>query len=219
MGLSTAPPPTKKNRIHTWHFTQFSSKRWRPRSEPIVPRCPQARPRTPEIWSIRAPGFWGRVRLCKTGGNLALVSCLALSSDVPIALQVLFYPVADCEFGRPSYAEHGTGLPLTRDDMRWFFEQYAHPSQWNDPRISALKGTLSSAPCTWLGLARHDVLLSEGLLLGKELQKAGVPVQLQVYEDLTHGFARWFNHVDSVNGALRDACHVMRAAVERAGPA
>lgn len=153
------------------------------------------------------------------GGSLALVSCLALSSDVPIALQVLFYPVADCEFGRPSYAEHGTGLPLTRDDMRWFFEQYAHPSQWNDPRISALKGTLSSAPRTWLGLARHDVLLSEGLLLGKELQKAGVPVQLQVYEDLTHGFARWFNHVDSVNGALRDACHVMRAAVERAGPA
>lgn len=149
------------------------------------------------------------------GGNLALVSCLALSNEMPIALQVLFYPVADCDFARPSYAEYGTGLPLTSEDMRWFFDQYAPQSQWDDPRISPLKGALSSAPRTWLGLARHDVLLSEGLLLGKGLQQAGVSVQMHVYEDLTHGFARWFNHVDSVDGALRDACQAMCGAVER----
>jgi len=149
------------------------------------------------------------------GGNLALVSSLELSSDVPIALQILFYPVADCDFSRPSYIEHGSGLPLTGDDMRWFFERYASKEDWINPRISPLRGSLSKAPPTWLGLAQNDVLLSEGLLLGKALQEAGVSLQLQVYQDLTHGFARWFNHVDSASKALSETCQAMRAAVGR----
>ena len=62
------------------------------------------------------------------GGNLAAVSALRArdSGGPPIALQVLVYPVVDCDLDRRSYHEYdGDELILNRRDMVWFWDHYA----------------------------------------------------------------------------------------------
>ncbi len=60
------------------------------------------------------------------GGNLAAV-CALLARDAggpDIAMQVLVYPVVDCDFETASYKENGAGYVLTELDMKWFFSCY-----------------------------------------------------------------------------------------------
>lgn len=146
------------------------------------------------------------------GANLATVSALALGQECDIALQALFYPVTDCDFEQPSYSEFSTGLLLTRADMRWFFDYYAPPADWGSVRISPLRASLADAPPAWIALAHYDVLRSEGEAYARKLDEAGVAVQFKIWPDLTHGFARWFNLVDTANQAVGAAADAMRAA-------
>ncbi len=60
------------------------------------------------------------------GGTLAAaVAVRARDRGLSLALQLLVYPVMDCEFERPSYRENGTGYGLTEGAMRWFWGQYS----------------------------------------------------------------------------------------------
>ena len=141
------------------------------------------------------------------GANLATVAALALRREVTIALQALVYPVTDSDFDTPSYREHGTGLPLTADDMAWFLRHYAPPAAWRDPRIAPLRTPdLSGAPPAWIGVAAHDVLRDEGEAYAARLADAGVAVTLRRFDDLAHGFVRMPNLVDSADRALDALC-------------
>lgn len=144
------------------------------------------------------------------GANLATVAALALREQIEIALQLLFYPVTDCNMETSSYREYAEGLPLARKDMQWFYLNYASASQWQNPKISPLRADVTGAPPAWIGIAEYDVLRSEGVAYANLLEKAGVPVQWKIYPDLTHGFARWFNLVDSASLAIDDAVQVIR---------
>ncbi len=150
------------------------------------------------------------------GGNLAAATALALAPHLSIPLQLLFYPVVDCEFERESYRRFGAGLLLTAADMRWFFSQYAQPGQWKDPRIAVLQAPgLSSAPPTWIAIAAHDVLADECRAFAHRLAAAGVAVTSRDYGDLMHGFARMYGLVDSANHALDEAATALKAAFDR----
>ena len=74
------------------------------------------------------------------GANLATVAVNALRGEIEIALQLLFYPVTDCNTDTLSYRAHGEGLFITRADMQWFYQHYAPEQLWSDPRISPLRG-------------------------------------------------------------------------------
>ncbi|MEO8298892.1 MAG: alpha/beta hydrolase [Burkholderiales bacterium] len=147
------------------------------------------------------------------GGNLATVAALALRGQVDIALQLLFYPVTDCDFNTASYREFAEGQNLTRADMQWFFRHYAPEAMWADPRIAPMRADLAGAPPAWLGLAEVDVLRSEGQAYAQRLAAAGVPVQVRTFAGLPHAYARWFNLVDAVDVALDDAAQAARAAL------
>ena len=67
------------------------------------------------------------------GANLATVAVRKMPRTERLQAQVLFYPVTDCDFNNESYLAHGTGLPLSRADMQWFFGHYAPPGLWPDP--------------------------------------------------------------------------------------
>ncbi len=75
------------------------------------------------------------------GGNLATVAARRLDGRVSIVFQGLIYPVADCDFSRPSYGEHADGFPLKRRDMPWFFNHYAPVTLHDTPDISPLRTT------------------------------------------------------------------------------
>ena len=61
------------------------------------------------------------------GGNLAAVMAhrAKAAGGPPIAVQVLAYPVTDCDLDTTSYRDPANQLMVSRDDMIWFWDHYA----------------------------------------------------------------------------------------------
>lgn len=146
------------------------------------------------------------------GGNLATVCCARLADPAAVCLQVLYYPVTDCDFSRGSYDAHGEGLPLTAADMRWFFGHYAPVATWADPAISPLRGPLPRVPAVVV-TAEYDVLADEGAAYADALAAAGVPVRHRRVPGVTHGFIRLHNLFDVADAELTAIATDIRAAV------
>lgn len=139
------------------------------------------------------------------GANLGIVAARSLRTDVKVALLALVYPVTDAPMGTASYQTYGQDLPLTSQDMAWFFGHYAPQAQWLDPRISPLRmASLRGSPPVWMATAEYDVLRDEGEAFAARLEADGVPVELRRYDGLTHGFIRLTNLVDTADAALSD---------------
>lgn len=145
------------------------------------------------------------------GANLATVAVTTLAAEVEVALQLLFYPVADCDMDTPSYREHAEGFFVSRADMQWFYGHYAPAEQWSDPRISPLRAKdLRGAAPAWIAVAEHDVLHDEAIAYARRLGDAGVPVRLRRFEGMGHGFARMMNYIDTADRALDEAAAEIR---------
>jgi acetyl esterase len=137
------------------------------------------------------------------GANLAAVSLNTMAPRPQVAGQLLVYPVADCDFERPSYLEQSDGMQLTRPDMQWFFSHYAPRELHADPRVSPLRAPADPAlPRTVVFTAECDVLRDEGEAYAAHLQAAGVSVTAHRIAGLPHGFIRLHNLVDAADAAL-----------------
>jgi acetyl esterase len=151
------------------------------------------------------------------GANLATVAAAGLRGRARIAMQCLLYPVVDTDTTRPSYLEHGEGLPLTRSDMLWFAGHYADVGAWGDPRVSPLRHPdLAGSPPAWIAAAEYDVLRDEAIAYADALRAAGVPVDVRVVPSLAHGFARLFNHLPEADAVVREAARAIRRGVDAA---
>jgi acetyl esterase len=149
-------------------------------------------------WTARhAPSIGGdaaRIAVMgdSAGGNLAAVCALhARDAGAPrLALQVLVYPVTDCDMTTPSYRENGDGYLLTETQMRWFFSCYTRgdvdPTDW---RICPLRARdLSGVAPAFVVTAEFDPLRDEGERYAVRLGEAGVPVQKYRYDGMVHAF-------------------------------
>jgi len=149
----------------------------------------------------------GRVPLIvagdSAGGNLSAIMAqrakAAASSgmDSPaIALQVLVYPVTDCDLDTTSYLDPANQLLLSRESMVWFWDHYApEPEARLHPDASPLRQTdLANLPPAVVLTAEHDPLRDEGELYATRLIQAGVPVRHQRFAGQMHGFFT-MNHV------------------------
>jgi acetyl esterase len=148
------------------------------------------------------------------GGNLATVcSMLARDRGGPkIALQILMYPVCDCDMETPSYRENGKGYVLTVADMNWFFDHYLQGDKAKraDPLISPLRALrLEGLPPALIMTAEYDVLRDEAETYGKRLAAAGVKVCIKRYRGVTHGFVRLQNFVDVARTGMDDVAKAM----------
>jgi acetyl esterase len=143
------------------------------------------------------------------GANLATVA-LAGRSRKDVALQVLFYPVVDCDTNTPSYGLPRDDLFLSREDMQWFFRHYAPSDLWPDPRISPLRApSLAGMPPAWIATAEYDVLRDEAEAYGRRLEAEGVKVWLRRFDGMGHGFVRMMNLVEDANSAFDDVARVI----------
>ena len=148
------------------------------------------------------------------GANLAAVANLRLAGEVPVRLQILYYPVTDCDFETPSYRAHGEGMPLKGRDIRWFFQHYADPQDWPSADISPLRSDkLNLSPPTILITAEFDTLLDEGRAYAERLDQAGVNISYRELPGLPHGFIRWLDfcapsrdELIRVGREIRQAC-------------
>ena len=141
------------------------------------------------------------------GGNLAAV-CALLARDAgapDLALQVLVYPVVDCDFGTRSYRENGKGFLLTEDDMRWCFSCYTGTDiDRGDWRISPLRAPdLHGVAPAVVITAEYDPLRDEGQAYARRLEAAGVSVAHFSYEGMIHAFFGLSAAFDASRDALQ----------------
>jgi acetyl esterase len=149
------------------------------------------------------------------GGNLAAVLARrARDEGIPVALQLLVYPVTDAAMDTASYQENATGYWLTRAGMEWFWGQYApdgddrfHPDA-SPLRAGDLRGVAPALVIT----AEYDPLRDEGEAYAARLSEAGVPVTMRRYDGMVHGFFRLPAMIDRSEDALREASNALRDA-------
>jgi acetyl esterase len=64
----------------------------------------------------------------------------------------------------------------------------------------------------WIGLAECDPLVDEGVAYGDMLRLAGVPVELEIYHGVVHGFVNMGRVIPEARKAHDDAGHALKRA-------
>lgn len=127
------------------------------------------------------------------GGQLAALA--ALRAPGLARTQMLVYPALDPRMGSPAYREFAAGPMLTAAEMALCWGAYLGGADPAGASVLAA-GDLTGAPPTWIAIAAHDPLRDDGLMYARALEAAGVPVVVEAYDDMTHGFLRWGGAVD-----------------------
>lgn len=102
------------------------------------------------------------------GGNMAaVISLTAKNNNGPkIKLQVLLWPVTDSNFETGSYNQFATGRFLTKNMMKWFWDNYTtDANKRKEIYASPLQATLEQLkglPPAVVQVAENDVLRDEG---------------------------------------------------------
>jgi acetyl esterase len=166
---------------------------------------------TEAVGSVNAPLI---VAGDSAGGNLsAVMAQRAKKAGGPvIGLQVLVYPVTDCDINTTSYLDPANQLLLSRESMIWFWDHYAPvEAARTHPDASPLRSTaLAGLPPAVVLTAEHDPLRDEGELYATQLIKAGVRVRHRRFAGQMHGF---FTMLDVLPGA-RDGLDFVVAAID-----
>ena len=142
------------------------------------------------------------------GGNLALATALLLrdTGGPKLAGIVAAYPVCDSRFDTPSYQEFATGHVLTREKMAFYWSVYVpHEADRSHPLAAPLRADLTGLPPVLVLLAELDVLRSEGEALAAKLREAAVPVELEIFPGVLHGFLRATDGVTKARDAVAKA--------------
>lgn len=128
------------------------------------------------------------------GGNMAaVVSLMAKEKGGPkIRFQALLWPVTDANFETASYKEFETGYFLTRNMMKWFWDNYttdaAKRREVHASPLQASPAQLAGLPPALIQTAELDVLRDEGEAYGRQLGAAGVDVVVTRYNGMIHDF-------------------------------
>ena len=116
----------------------------------------------------------------------------ARARGIPLAFQLLIYPVIEPDFETSSYREHAVSATLTRADMMDYWRHYVGEAlDTRDPRaVPSRAASLADLPPAHVVVAELDPLRDEGVRYAGLLRAAGVPTTLVEAPRLTHGFLR-----------------------------
>ncbi|MGN8982260.1 alpha/beta hydrolase fold domain-containing protein [Enterococcus villorum] len=128
------------------------------------------------------------------GGNMATVMTILTKQrqGLPIKKQLLYYPVTDANFDTESYQQFGEDYFLTKEGMKWFWDQYTTDEQ-ERAKITAspLRATseeLKGLPPAMILTGEADVLRDEGEAYARKLREAGVAVTQVRFQGIIHDF-------------------------------
>ena len=148
------------------------------------------------------------------GGTLAAVCALmARDARLPLRLQLLFYPGCTGRSDLPSHHDYGKGFLLDQTTIEWFFGHYIDEDERDDWRFAPINAEdhTGLAPA-WIGLAECDPLVDGGMRYADTLRMAGVPVDLEIYRGLVHGFATMGRALPDALTAHADAGRALKNA-------
>ncbi|VEB34601.1 alpha/beta hydrolase [Legionella sainthelensi] len=126
------------------------------------------------------------------GGNLAISVGHKLKErgDNVIKGLALIYPSVDFSMSYDSYQRNGTGFLLTREKIKWYFDNYFRN---DEDRIQAspihFKNLELLPPC-YIAAAEYDPLFDEAIAFAKKIEALGVAVQLEEFKGMIHVFAQ-----------------------------
>lgn len=156
------------------------------------------------------------------GGTLAAVTAIsARDAGWPLALQLLFYPGTGGHQDTPSHKTFARGFLLEEAHITYFFGHYLRsPQDRDDWRFAPLNGVddagherdLDGVAPAWIGLAECDPLTDEGVQYADRLRLAGVPVDLEIYPGVVHGFIQFGRAIPAALTAHNDAARALRQA-------
>jgi acetyl esterase len=150
------------------------------------------------------------------GANLAAACALmARDAGIPLALQVLIYPVTDAAMTTASYTANAEGYLLEASTMRWFFDCYTRGgTDGGDWHISPLRApdVAGVAPALVI-TAEYDPLRDEGEAYAKRLADAGVPVELTRYDGMIHAFFALPAVLDDGKAAMNQVASALQKAL------
>ncbi|EMF0144224.1 alpha/beta hydrolase [Enterococcus hirae] len=138
------------------------------------------------------------------GGNMATVMTILTKErqGLPIQKQLLFYPVTDANFTTDSYQEFAENYFLTKEGMKWFWDQYTtDDSERSEITASPLRATseeLADLPPALILTGEADVLRDEGEAYARKLREAGVAVTQVRFQGMIHDFVM-VNSLDQTN--------------------
>lgn len=138
------------------------------------------------------------------GGNVATVMTILTKErqGLPIQKQLLFYPVTDANFTTDSYQEFAENYFLTKEGMKWFWDQYTtDDSERSEITASPLRATsedLADLPPALILTGEADVLRDEGEAYARKLRDVGVAVTQVRFQGMIHDFVM-VNSLDQTN--------------------
>jgi acetyl esterase len=152
------------------------------------------------------------------GGNLtSALTLLAKERGGPfIRFQVLFYPVTDANFDTSSYRKYEEGYWLTREGMKWFWNNYtSNETNRKEPTVSPLQASkeqLSGLPPALIINGENDVLCDEGEAYALKLLQAGVRVTAVRYHGTIHDFVMLnaITNDPAPRGAIEQASQMLK---------
>lgn len=152
------------------------------------------------------------------GGTLATACALqARVVGLPLALQLLFYPGCAAHQDTPSHKTFAHGFVLEEPHINYFFDHYLRTvTDRDDWRFSPLNAPdVEGLAPAWFGLAECDPLVDEGILYADKLRAAGVPVDLEIYRGVVHGFITMGRAITEAHQAHADAARALKGAFQR----
>ena len=151
------------------------------------------------------------------GGTLAIVCAIeARDADLPLALQLLFYPGCAAHQDTPSHKTFAEGFVIGEEQISYFFSHYVNsPADREDWRFAPLLAPdVEGLAPAWIGLAECDPLVDEGVLYADKLRVAGVEVDLEIYRGVVHEFIKMGRAIPEALQAHADAARALKHAFQ-----
>lgn len=151
------------------------------------------------------------------GGTLAIVCAIeARDADLPLALQLLFYPGCAAHQDTPSHKTFAEGFVIGEEQISYFFNHYVNsPADRDDWRFAPLLSPdVEGVAPAWIGLAECDPLVDEGVLYADKLRAAGVEVDLEIYRGVVHEFIKMGRAIPEALQAHADAARALKHAFQ-----
>lgn len=152
------------------------------------------------------------------GGGLSLVTLAELTrlakSPAPLA-GVVFSPWADLAFTGASMTDPELEDPLIGYDyLRDSAQKYLGAFDARDPLASPLHGDLTGLPPLLIQVGTDERLLDDSRHYADRAARAGVAVELEIWEGMHHVFQLDVAHLESSRTALDRAARFLRTAFE-----
>ena len=148
------------------------------------------------------------------GGNLTLEILLqALNQNLPVpGACVLMSPWCDLEHsGDSEKANNGRDPTLTLEYVENAAQLYAAGQATRDWKVSPLNADFDSRfPPTMITTGTRDLLMSQCIRLSDKLLKAGVKVNLRIWEEMWHVF-EFYPHIPEGTQSLSEICQFLES--------